>query len=74
MTREEIVKALRCFGHEENCPVDACNGTCPYWMEDGKFDLGAPEAEISDEHQLCRAPPTCSSRMQTQNRSSCRSQ
>lgn len=55
MTRDEIVKALRCFACAENCPVDACNDTCPYWMEDDKFNLGVWDAEISDEHQLCRA-------------------
>ena len=55
MTRKELIKALRCFGSEGNCPVDECNEKCPYWMEDDKFDLYGPHAEISDEYQLCRA-------------------
>ena len=54
MTRDEIIKALRCFSHEDNCPVAICDDTCPYWMESDKFDRGNPKAEISDEHQLCR--------------------
>lgn len=55
MTRKEIVKALRCFASEDNCPVDECNKKCPYWMENDKFDIGNPNAEISDGHHLCRA-------------------
>lgn len=55
MTRKELIKALRCFASEGNCPVDECNEKCPYWMEDDKFDLYSPHAEISDEYQLCRA-------------------
>ena len=55
MTREELIKALRCFASEDNCPVYECNEKCPYWMESDKFDRGNPKAEISDEHQLCRA-------------------
>lgn len=55
MTREEIVKALRCFASEDNCPVDECNKKCPYWMENDKFDIDNPNAEISDGHQLCCA-------------------
>ena len=55
MRRDEIVKALRCFASEENCPVYECNEKCPYWMESDKFDRGNPKAEISDEHQLCHA-------------------
>lgn len=54
MTRKEIVKALRCFASEDNCPVYECNEKCPYWMESDKFDRGNPKAEISDEHKLCR--------------------
>ena len=30
MTREEIVKALRCFASEDNCPFDECNEKCAY--------------------------------------------
>lgn len=55
MTREEIVKALRCYASVENCPVKECNEKCPYWLEDDKFDLYGPNAEISDRYQLCRA-------------------
>lgn len=55
MTREEIVKALRCYASEEICPVKECNEKCPYWLEDDKFDLYGPNAEISDRYQLCRA-------------------
>lgn len=55
MTCKEIVKALRCFASEDNCPVYECNEKCPYWTESDKFDRGNPKAEISDEHQLCRA-------------------
>ena len=55
MTREEIVKALRCFASEDNCPFDECNEKCPYWMEIDKYDIDNPNAEISDVHQLCRA-------------------
>lgn len=55
MTREEIVKALRCFASEDNCPVDECNKKCPYWMEIDKYDIDNPNAEISDGHKLCRA-------------------
>lgn len=55
MIRKELIKALRCFASEGNCPVDECNEKCPYWMEDDKFDLYSPHAEISDEYQLCRA-------------------
>lgn len=54
MTREEIVKALRCFAIEDYCPVDECNKKCPYWMEIDKYDIDNPNAEISDVHQLCR--------------------
>ena len=55
MTRKEIIKALRCFASADNCPVDECNKKCPYWMENDKFDIENPNAEISDGHQLCRA-------------------
>lgn len=55
MRRDEIVKALRCFASEDNCPVDECNKKCPYWMENDKFDIDNPNAEISDGHQLCCA-------------------
>ena len=55
MTREEIVKALRCFASEDNCPFDECNEKCPYWMEIDKYDIDNPNAEISDVHQLCYA-------------------
>lgn len=55
MTRKEIVKALRCYGSIENCPVEECNEKCPYWLENDKFDLGGSNAEISDRYQLCRA-------------------
>ena len=55
MTREEIVKALRCFASEDNCPFDECNEKCPYWMEIDKYDIDNPNAEISDVHQLCCA-------------------
>lgn len=55
MTREEIVKALRCIEIEDNCPVDECNEKCPYWIENDKFDIDNPNAEISDVHQLCCA-------------------
>ena len=55
MTREEIVKALRCFASEDYCPFDECNEKCPYWMEIDKYDIDNPNAEISDVHQLCRA-------------------
>lgn len=56
MTRNEIVKALRCFACAEtcNCPADACNEKCPYWIETDKFYLDDWDAEISDEYQLCR--------------------
>ena len=55
MTRKEIVKALRCYGSIENCPVEECNEKCPYWLENDKFDLYGSNAEISDRYQLCRA-------------------
>ena len=55
MTREEIVKALRCFASEDYCPFDECNEKCPYWMEIDKYDIDNPNAEISDVHQLCCA-------------------
>lgn len=55
MTRKELIKALRCFACEENCPADACNEKCPYWIENDKFNLDDWDAEISDEYQLCRA-------------------
>lgn len=55
MRRDEIVKALRCFASEDNCPLDECNEKCPYWMEIDKYDIDNPNAEISDVHQLCRA-------------------
>ena len=55
MTRKEIIKALRCFASEDNCPFDECNEKCPYWMEIDKYDIDNPNAEISDVHQLCRA-------------------
>lgn len=55
MRRDEIIKALRCFAREDNCPVDECNKKCPYWMENDKFDIDNPNAEISDGHQLCCA-------------------
>lgn len=55
MRRDEIVKALRCFASEDNCPVNKCNKKCPYWLEADKFDIDNPNAEISDGHQLCRA-------------------
>lgn len=55
MTRDEIVKALRCYANVDNCPVKKCNEKCPYWLEDDKFDLYNPNAEISDRYQLCRA-------------------
>lgn len=55
MTRKEIVKALRCFASVDNCQVDECNKKCPYWLENDKFDLYGPNAEISDRYQLCRA-------------------
>ena len=55
MTREEIVKALRCFASEDYCPFDECNEKCPYWTEIDKYDIDNPNAEISDVHQLCRA-------------------
>lgn len=55
MTRKEIVKALRCFASEDNCPFDECNEKCPYWTEIDKYDIDNPNAEISDVHQLCYA-------------------
>ena len=55
MTREELIKALRCFASEDYCPFDECNEKCPYWMETDKYDTDNPNAEISDVHQLCRA-------------------
>lgn len=55
MTRKELIKALRCFACEENCPADACNEKFPYWIENDKFNLDDWDAEISDEYQLCRA-------------------
>ncbi len=55
MRRDEIVKALRCYANVDNCPVKECNEKCPYWLEDDKFDLYGPHAEISDRYQLCRA-------------------
>lgn len=55
MTREEIIKALRCYASVENCPVNKCNKKCPYWLDADKFDLYGPNAEISDRYQLCRA-------------------
>lgn len=55
MRRDEIVKALRCFASEDNCPFDECNEKCPYWMEIDKYDIDNPNAEISDVHQLCCA-------------------
>ena len=55
MTREELIKALRCFASEDYCPFDECNEKCQYWMEIDKYDIDNPNAEISDVHQLCRA-------------------
>ena len=55
MTREEIVRALRCFASEDYCPFDECNEKCQYWMEIDKYDIDNPNAEISDVHQLCYA-------------------
>lgn len=55
MTREELIKALRCFASEDYCPFDECNEKCPYWMETDKYDIDNPNAEISDVHQLCYA-------------------
>lgn len=54
MTRKELIKALRCYASEGNCPVNKCNKKCPYWLDADKFDLYGPNAEISDRYQLCR--------------------
>lgn len=54
MTREEIVKALKCFSNEGVCPQPKCNALCPYWLEDEKFAFHNVEAEINNEYDLCR--------------------
>lgn len=54
MTREEIVKALKCFSNGGVCPHPKCNALCPYWLEDEKFAFHNVEAEINNEYDLCR--------------------
>lgn len=49
MTREEIVKELRCLAAGEDCPSEKCDKTCPYWTG---LELGAT---LSDDRQLCCA-------------------
>lgn len=49
MTREEIVKELRCLASGEDCPSEKCDNTCPYWTE---IERGAA---LYDDRQLCRA-------------------
>lgn len=49
MTRDEIIKELRCLAAGEDCPSEKCNNTCPYWTE---IERGAA---LYDDRQLCRA-------------------
>lgn len=49
MTREEIIKELRCLASGEDCPNEKCDNTCPYWTE---IERGAA---LYDDRQLCRA-------------------
>ena len=49
MTREEIIKELRCLASGEDCPSEKCDNTCPYWTE---IERGAA---LYDDRQLCRA-------------------
>lgn len=52
MTREEIIKELRCLASGEDgedCPSEKCDNTCPYWTE---IERGAA---LYDNRQLCRA-------------------
>lgn len=52
MTRDEIIKELRCLASGEDgedCPSEKCDNTCPYWTE---IERGAA---LYDDRQLCRA-------------------
>ena len=52
MTRNEIIKELRCLASREDgedCPSEKCDNTCPYWTE---IERGAA---LYDDRQLCRA-------------------
>lgn len=49
MTRDEIIKELRCLAAGEDCPSEKCDNTCPYWTE---IERGAA---LYDDRQLCRA-------------------
>lgn len=49
VTREEIIKELRCLASGEDCPSEKCDNTCPYWTE---IERGAA---LYDDRQLCRA-------------------
>lgn len=48
MTRDEIIKELRCLAAGEDCPSEKCDNTCPYWTE---IERGAA---LYDDRQLCR--------------------
>lgn len=52
MTRDEIIKELRCLASGEDgedCPSEKCDNTCPYWTE---IERGTA---LYDDRQLCRA-------------------
>lgn len=49
MTREEIIKELRCLASGEDCPSEKCDNTCPYWTEREWW------AALYEDRQLCRA-------------------
>ena len=49
MTRDEIIKKLRCLASGEDCPSEECDNTCPYWTETQCW------AALYEDRQLCRA-------------------
>lgn len=49
MTRDEIIKELKCLASGEDCPSEKCDNTCPYWTE---IERGAA---LYDDRQLCHA-------------------
>lgn len=49
MTRDEIIKELRCLAAGEDCPSEKCDNTCPYWTEREWW------AALYEDRQLCRA-------------------